>query len=89
MNIEQQHLDHIQADKYIRTQLAVNDWGTSPLEEAVAKSAAEVTKKVAIDFVLWLNYANEEEVPEIEQLDPTLNDEDMAKELFEIYLKIN
>lgn len=89
MNIEQLHLDVIQSDKYIRTQLCVNDWGTSNLEEAVAKRAAEITKNVAIDFAVWLNNAVQREIPEIESVDPTQSAEDMAKELFEIYLKVS
>ena len=74
-HIEQLHLEAIQNDKSVRKYFCVNDFGTSKLEMIVAKKSAEITKNIAIEFVMWIYY-NEEWVSS-----------KTNEELFQEYLK--
>jgi hypothetical protein len=54
--------------------------------EALASKSAEITEQIAIEFAIWLN-KTDEIIKNTKHIDFSKSDEDVAKELFNIFIK--
>ena len=77
--LEQMHLDCI-SKEYLDS---FDEGGHNEMDcEKAASKSAEITEQIAIEFALWLNKTDE-----IVYIDFTKSDSEVAKDLFQEFLK--